>query len=143
DYTFNSADAGVQSFTLTLNTSGNQSLSVVDVNNPLLSASATGSVNAAAASALALSFPATAAAGVAQPLTVTAVDPFGNVATSYKGTVTFSSSDAQASLPANYIFTGKDGGSHTFSVTLNTVGAQSVTVADTASPALSATRSGI
>ena len=39
DYTFNGADAGVHNFTLTLNTSGNQTLSVADVNNPLLNAS--------------------------------------------------------------------------------------------------------
>src|SRR5205807_1003288 len=36
DYTFNSADAGVHAFTLTLNTSGNQTLSVGDTNNSLL-----------------------------------------------------------------------------------------------------------
>jgi len=51
----------------TLNTSGNQTLSVVDMNNLLINASANASVNAAAASALAASFPATTTAGVANP----------------------------------------------------------------------------
>src|SRR5216683_1259252 len=34
-------------------------------------------------------------------LTVTAQDPYGNTATSYTGTVKFTSSDSQATLPAN------------------------------------------
>ena len=47
DYTFNSIDAGVANFTVTLNTTGNQTLSVVDVANALLKASTTVSVKAA------------------------------------------------------------------------------------------------
>jgi hypothetical protein len=47
DYTFTSADAGVASFSVTLNTVGNQTLSIVDTVNPLLNASATVSVKAA------------------------------------------------------------------------------------------------
>src|SRR5262249_34893988 len=44
DYTFTGADAGVQTFTVTLNTTGNQTLSVTDVTNPLLTASTNVSV---------------------------------------------------------------------------------------------------
>ena len=44
DYTFTGADAGVANFTVTLNTTGNQTLSVTDVTNPLLQASAAVSV---------------------------------------------------------------------------------------------------
>src|SRR6185312_15275579 len=76
DYTFNSTDAGVHTFTLTLNTSGSQTLSVADTANSSLKASVSGNVNAAAASALVASSAATATAGVALPLTVTAVDAF-------------------------------------------------------------------
>jgi hypothetical protein len=143
DYTFNSADAGVHAFTLTLNTSGNQSLSVADTNNSLINASASGSISAAAASSFVTSFPATTTAGVAQPLTVTAVDAFGNFSTGYAGTVTFSSSDILAGLPAKYTFTNKDAGAHAFNVTLKTAGVQSLTAADTANTAMTATQSGI
>ena len=70
---------------------------------------------------------------------MTAKDAYGNVATGYTGTVHFTSSDAAAALPADYAFTAADKGVHTFSVTFQTAGSQSVTVADTAS-GLTATR---
>jgi hypothetical protein len=66
-------------------------------------------------------FPATTA-GVAHSFTVTALDPFGNVATGYIGTVAFSSSDPIASLPTNYAFTAADAGVHTFSAVLKRAG---------------------
>src|SRR5207247_6202807 len=68
---------------------------------------------------------------------VTAFDRFSNVATTYRGTAIFTSSDAQAVLPAGYTFTGSDNGQHTFSVTLKTAGSQSVTVADSANASVS------
>ncbi|MDB5306227.1 MAG: hypothetical protein JWO38_429 [Gemmataceae bacterium] len=141
DYTFTGADAGVHGFTLALDTSGTQTLSVTDTGNPLLTASASGTVKSAAVSTLAVAFPATTAAGVAPPLTVTAVDAFGNVAAGYTGTVVFGSSDVQAGLPASYSFTTQDAGSHTFNVALKTAGTQSITV--TANAAITATQAGI
>ena len=63
-------------------------------------------------------------------VTVTAYDAYGNVATGYTGTVTFTSSDGQAALPASYTFTAADAGTHTFSVTLETAGTQSITATD-------------
>jgi probable HAF family extracellular repeat protein len=79
--------------------------------------------------------------GMPFDVTVTAVDPFGNVDTNYQGTVTFSTSDADPSvvLPADYIFTAADAGVHTFTnsslgeTTLITPGDQSITATDTAS----------
>ena len=76
-------------------------------------------------------FPATTA-GVAQSFTVTVRDAFGNSITGYTGTVTFSSSDVQAGLPASYTFTAADAGVHTFTATLKTAGTQSITVKDAA-----------
>jgi hypothetical protein len=75
--------------------------------------------------------PATVPAGMAEPLTVTVRDATGNVVTGYTGTVHFQSSDRAALLPADYPFTSADQGQHTFSVTLNTAGAQTITVTDT------------
>jgi hypothetical protein len=74
--------------------------------------------------------PTPAMAGTAQSVTVTAFDLAGNPDPSYTGTVHFSSSDVQAGLPADYTFTAADHGTHTFSVTLDTAGAQSLTVSD-------------
>ncbi len=62
-------------------------------------------------------------------------------ATSYTGTVTFTSTDTVAYLPAQYTFTAADGGAHDFMTTLNTVGMQSLTSTDTADSGLTATDS--
>jgi autotransporter-associated beta strand protein len=67
-------------------------------------------------------------------VTVTAHDAYGNVATGYAGTVHFSSSDAQAALPADTTLTN---GTGSFSVTLFTAGGQTLTATDTASGGLS------
>jgi hypothetical protein len=69
--------------------------------------------------------------GTAGSLTVFADDAYGNVATGYRGTVHFTSTDPAAVLPANHTFTAGDAGTHTFSVTLNTVGTQAVRARDT------------
>jgi hypothetical protein len=53
------------------------------------------------------------------------------VATGYMGTVSFTSSDANAVLPATYTFTTNNAGVATFSAILNTVGVQSLTATDT------------
>jgi hypothetical protein len=84
--------------------------------------------------------PATAVHGTPVAVTVTLVDAYGNVATGYTGTVHFSSSDAQAVLPANYTFSAADAGQHTFAVTFGTTGVQSLTVKDTLSAVLNSTQ---
>src|SRR5262249_35842129 len=53
------------------------------------------------------------------------------------GTVSFTSSDPQALLPADYTFTAADHGTHSFSVTLKTAWMQTITVTDTAAPDVS------
>jgi hypothetical protein len=73
-------------------------------------------------------FPSPATAGVSGTVTVTAYDAYGNVATGYTGTVQFTSSDGQAVLPADSTLSS---GTGTFSVTLVTVGSQSINVTDT------------
>ena len=94
----------------------------------------------ASASAFVLNTPAKVRAGVPFDVTVTAVDPFGQLAAGYTGTVTFSTTDPDAGvvLPADYAFTPADAGVHTFSdtgsggTTLVTRGYQSIFVTDTA-----------
>src|SRR5262249_37416862 len=75
-------------------------------------------------------------------VTVQALDPLGHPATAYTGTVPFTSSDGAAQFPADYPFVAADHGTHTFTVTLNTVGTQSITVTDAAA-GISATQSNI
>src|SRR5205085_11635258 len=80
-----------------------------------------------------------ATAGVPISVTVTARDQFGNTATSYAGTVHFTSTDAQASLPTNYTFAAADNGVHALSPTLKTTGSQTVTATDTISSSITGT----
>jgi hypothetical protein len=138
DYTFTSADGGVHTFSATLRTAGAQSLAARDVVSASVTGTQTGiTVSPAAASRLTLAgFPSPVTAGVSGSFTVTAVDRFGNRATGYRGTIRYTSSDAQAALPANYSFTADDAGMHTFSAVLKTAGNQSVTATDTANAAV-------
>ncbi|NLO27374.1 MAG: S-layer homology domain-containing protein, partial [Actinobacteria bacterium] len=73
-------------------------------------------------------------AGTSSNVTVTARDQYGNLASDYRGTIRFTSTDGKASLPGNYTFTGTDAGAHTFAsgVILRTLGSQTVSVVDTA-----------
>jgi hypothetical protein len=100
----------------------------------------TGAVNIgayqASATAFVLTAPGTVTSGVPFDVTVTAVDPFGQVAVGYTGTITFSTTDPDPGvvLPADYPFQPGDAGQVTFpgGVTLITPGDQLVSVADTA-----------
>jgi uncharacterized repeat protein (TIGR03803 family) len=135
DYTFTAADQGVHSFTVTLKTAGAQSVTAADATNGAVAGSQPGiTVTPAAAASLVFgNVPAGVTAGGAFTVTLTAKDAFGNAAAGYAGTVSFGSSDAQATLPGSYTFTDGDAGTHIFPVTLGTAGSQSLTAADAGS----------
>ena len=139
-YTFTTANDGVASFTVTLETSGSQTITETSASGSVAS---TIMVSPATASKFVISGLSTATAGTPASFTVTAEDAFGNVATGYTGTVEFASSDTAATLPGNTPFTSANAGKQTFSVTFKTAGTQSLTVTDTASASLTATQSGI
>jgi hypothetical protein len=144
-YTFVSGDAGQHTFAAIFKTSGTQSLTAKDTVTSSISGSQSGIiVNPAAAGSFQVSgFPASITAGVSQNFTVTAKDVYGNIATGYTGTVSFSSSDAKAILPANYTFTSADAGSHVFSATMKTAASQSLTAKDSVTSSISGSQSGI
>src|SRR5207244_4317737 len=100
-------------------------------------------VAAAARTFTVTGFPSPITAGTAGTFTVTAKDAYGNIASGYRGTVHFTSSDSAASLPANYTFTATDNGVQTFSATLNTAGTQSITATDRVTGTITGTQSGI
>jgi hypothetical protein len=75
-----------------------------------------------------VSAPAASVAGSPSDVTVTALNPVGNVDPNYHGQVHFASTDNNASLPADYTFTTDDHGRHTFPVTFLTAARQTVTV---------------
>ena len=137
-YTFAAANAGTHTFPVALETAGTQSITATDKSTSSIAGSETGiAVSAAAASTLDVTgFPTVVTAGVANPVTVTAYDAYGNVATGYTGTIAFASTDPKAVLPSSYTFAAGDAGSHTFSVTLETAGTQSFTATDANAPDL-------
>jgi hypothetical protein len=78
NYTFNSSDNGVHSFSATLKTVGSQTLTATDATTSPITGSQSGiTVNAAAAKTLAVTgYPSPTTAGVAQNFTVTAKDTY-------------------------------------------------------------------
>jgi hypothetical protein len=135
DYPFTAADAGRHTFAgaTTLVSAGSQTVTATDGS---LTGFATVTVNPAAATHLVLSYSANPVAGQAWSVTVTAYDAYGNVATGYRGTVTFKSSDDEAELPRRHTFTAADAGTHTFRVTFGQLGRQSLTATDTLAASL-------
>ena len=132
---------GTGTFSATLKTSGNRTITATDtVSNSITGTSSSIAVSAAAATHLAVSAPASATAGTAFSFTVTALDAFNNATTAYSATVHFSSSDIDATLPANSTLTN---GSGTFSATLRTSGNWTVTVNDTVTASISGTSAAI
>ena len=126
-YAFTAADHGVHSFTVQQFTAGEQVLTASD-GAAGISAEQTVSISAIAAQTLRLTTPtSTAVAGVARTVTITAVDPYGNTDPNFVGSVTLTSSDPNAVLPAPYTFTPTNAGSHSLPVTLVTAGTRTVT----------------
>src|SRR5205814_2087685 len=83
-------------FLATLKMAGSQLLTAKDTTNSGVSSSTQSgiTVNPTAASLLQVSgFPQSVIAGTAYNFTVTAFDPYTNIATGYRGTATFSSSE--------------------------------------------------
>ena len=156
NYTFRptaaGTDNGIHTFTngVTLKTVGSHSVTATDTTNGSVAGSQSSiQVNPGSASALVVSgIPSPLSQNTAAPVTVEARDLYGNRATAYAGTVKFTSTDAQAVLPANYKFTtgtGLDNGIHTFTpgVTLKTLGTQSVTATDTVTASIQGAQTGI
>jgi hypothetical protein len=84
--------------------------------------------------------PTTINAGGTTSLTVTALDSSNNTVTGYSGTVHFTSTDPNATLPADYPFTATDNGKHTFTgVKLTKAGSQTITATDTGNSSLTGT----
>ena len=125
---------GVGTFSVKLNTAGNQTLTAEDTTTTSINGtSGTITVSAGPAGFFNVVSPSTVIQGVPFNITVNAFDSFGNAATTYTGPVSFNSGDGAAVLPGNSALVA---GTGTFSVTLNTLGTQSIDVHDVASPGI-------
>ena len=133
DYTFTTANDGTETLSVTLpQLPARGTITATDTANPAVIGKEQGiTVAPAAASYFVIAAPPSVNAGGPFSVTVSAKDPYKNVATGYTGTVHFTSSDAQAGLPADYTFSAADAGVHVFSVTLESNGSQSIAATDT------------
>jgi hypothetical protein len=130
---------GTGVFAATLRTAGSQTITATDtVTASIAGTSSAIAVSAGPATHLTVAAPATAQSGTAFDLTVTALDASNNVATTYGGTVRFTSSDGQATLPGSAALTA---GAGTFPAILWTAGSQSISATDTETASITGTSS--
>jgi hypothetical protein len=134
NYTFVAADNGVRTFSVTLNTAGSQTVTATDTVSPSINGAATVNVTAAPTTGrnLQIRGPQIVQQGNAFTVRVVVVDGAGTQLTGYTGSVRFMSTVIGAKLPADYTFTASDRGEHVFTVTLHTLGVQTLIVMDTA-----------
>ncbi len=117
---------GIGVFAVVLRTAGNQTFTATATND--IGTSQAILVTPAVVNHLAVTVSPFAETGTPAALTVTALDPYGNLATSYAGTIHFTSSDSAAALPPNSTLTGGVG---VFGATLETSGNTTITATDT------------
>ena len=135
--------SGSRTFSATLDRAGSQTVTATDTATPSIAGNVTVVISPASAASLRLTTPASTTVNQAFDVKVALMDRFGNVASGYRGTVHFSTSDMMAQtlgqMPADYAFTTADAGTHTFAVSLMTPPSQTITVTDTANATLTDT----
>ncbi len=146
NYTFVGGDAGVKTFTngVVLKTTGVHSITASD--GTISGTIQNINVTAGQPTKLKISnITSPIAANTPASPTVAVQDQYNNTATGYTGTITFSSSDAAATLPSNYAFSVSDQGVRTFTngVTFATGGTHSLIATDVSSPTINGTLSSI
>jgi hypothetical protein len=128
---------GMGTFSATMKTTGGQNITATDtVAASITGTSASIDVSASLGPHFSVIAPANDTAGTSFNFTVTALDGANKSLPSYSGTVAFTSSDGQASLPVNSTLTN---GTGSFSGTMKTAGSQVVIAADTVTASMTGT----
>lgn len=132
-YAYLAADASTHDFLVRFGTQGAQTITATDSAQPSLKCTASTQVTAPTAAKFVFSaVPASATPATPITFTLTAADAAGAAVTTYRGTVAFTSTGTNATLPAPYTFAATDNGVHAFTATLNDPGAQTITATDAA-----------
>jgi hypothetical protein len=127
---------GTGNFSVTLKTAGGQTITVSDTANASLTVTGGIAVNPGNVTQIVVSAPSAVTTNLAFMVTVAAEDTYGNPTPSYTGTVKFASSDTKATLPGNSTLTN---GTQAFSVTLVTLGPETITATDMVTASLKGT----
>ncbi len=125
--TIGTVSNGTARFSITLRTAGNEAVTVSDTSASTFTGSSTISITALGTTHFAVTAPATVMQSASFLFTVTARDSFNNLASSYSGTVDFSSSDSAAVVP---LPTTLVNGVGIFSAALSSRGNQTLTATD-------------
>ena len=139
-YTYQPSDAGQHHFSVVFKTAGAQTLVATDAANALNSNTMHVTVAPATTYGFALRGTSQVPIGQAFSLTAYVVDSYGNVITNYAGgTAQFSATDPLAVFPANANFVASNHGTLVLAdaFTLNTAGAQSITLSRNSTASLS------
>ena len=103
-YTFQASDHGHTSFQVAFDTPGPETITVADATNTVIGTASTNVVPAPVATQFLVLMPPSIPAGVPVQVFVVPLDASGHPVPNYTGTISFSSSDPNAVLPANYTF---------------------------------------
>ncbi len=125
--------SGVGTFSATLRTEGTKTITATDTISPSITGTTAG-IAVSTATHFTVTAPSSATAGSPITFTVTARDASGAVDTGYGGTVRFTSSDDQSSLPLDSQLTN---GTGTFTATLRTAGTMTINAIDPNNPSVS------
>ena len=132
---------GTGSFAVTLKTAGSQTITATDTGAVSITGTSSAiNVSGPPATHFSVVAPASATTGTSFTFTVNVLDASNNVVTSYAGTVHFTSTDAQATLPGNSTLTN---GTAEFPAALKNVGSQTITVTDTVTATITGTSKSI
>jgi hypothetical protein len=134
DVSFGGASSAVSS--VTFKTAGPQTITATDtVTSTINATSSSVSVGPASTTQFVVTgLPSTVMAGTPTAFTLTAEDAYSNPTPTYAGTVQFFSTDAQAAKPGDITFPGSSS-TVPATVTLKTVGAQTITAKEKTNPA--------
>ena len=137
DTDFTGGAGGSATFTKTGGSSSHIKLTAIDLDHPWnYITSGDIAVVGGSTKVLSVGLPTVVQAGVPVSATVRALDQYGNVSSSYSGTVHFASTDSHAILPADTVLTNGIG---TFNVKFSTRGSQTVTATDTVTSSIHGT----
>jgi hypothetical protein len=131
---------GTATFSATLKTIGSQTIMASDTVAPSITGPSNSITVTGPATHFSVAAPVAATTAKAFNFGVNALDAANNIATSYSGTVHFTSTDSQAALPANSMLTN---GTVSLSATLKIVGSQTITASDTVTASITGTSNAI
>ena len=134
NYTMTPTDKGIHTFSVGYNSLGGfWGTTVSDIAQPNIYAATGGVYITSGCTPTTMkveSLPSLASVGTPTQFNVRILDEAEVLVTDYRGTVHFTSSDPNATLPADYTFTASDKGTHTFPVTFRSNGNCTVTASD-------------